>query len=191
MDITMFNWMNRRLYHTIRIWFRIFGILLLIASTVGGLAYGVKWVGNTYGSTAGGGATVFVIANIVTLFFGWFHSSITMIDDHRRVRKYKEMETPPLSWRLFGWMNRRAYYVLEFYTFIMASLLGFICFVVGAVLFLDFMVKAYGLGVAIASLGGIAVVICSMVIAYIHSKDAVEEELKEQDRVMKSLKKDW
>lgn len=45
----MFNRMNRRLYHFLRIWFTIIGVILVILSLIAVFGMFLAWVDNTWG----------------------------------------------------------------------------------------------------------------------------------------------
>ena len=86
----MFNWMNRRLYHAIRIWFRIFGVALSILGAMAAFGYGIRLINDAYGQTAGLIAFFALLLNFVIGFVSWMHTDIDLIDDKRFVQKYSK-----------------------------------------------------------------------------------------------------
>lgn len=187
----MFKWMNRRLYHTIRIWFKVFGSILLTIGIAVAHVKGVYFINHNYGQNAAYFSALVMSINLIIMIFSWLYAGIAMEDYQYRCKQIMKCDTISFRDRIFLSMNRKIHHAIFFYVFTIITLVTSISMLTGLVILIDWIATNFGSGVAIVSIIGFFAFVASVVIAWVKSEDALEEEIKEQNRVLKALKKDW
>lgn len=92
---------------------------------------------------------------------------------------------------MFNWMNRRLYHFLRLWLSIMGGVLAGFAFVAGFIWVLTYVESRWGMLGVLGTVVSAVVLVASTGIAWIESRGPYREELEEQRRVEKSLKKDW
>lgn len=187
----MFDRMNRRLYHTIRIWFKVFAKIVLVIALVIAHIKGINWINQTYGATAGFLSAFGLAINDMLILMSWFHSGTVMFEYDRRAARIIKKTEKSFSEKMFLRMNHRIHHAIKIYIFSLLFISASIGLLVGIVATADYILVNYGTTAALLSAIVFMAVVVSGVIAYHLSELAVEEEQKKQDNVLKSLKKDW
>lgn len=92
---------------------------------------------------------------------------------------------------MFTWMNRRVYFFLKFWFGFMAIVLAIIAVVAGEIMLMSWAEHQWGIKGWLGALLTTVILMLSVTFAWFYSETAVEKEREKQERVERSLKRNW